>query len=58
MKSKNLKKIIQEDSQKARYKWRSFLEKKFEENFKLLYSKNLLGLLVLILVKKNLQKDF
>ena len=58
MKSKNLKKIIKEDSQKARYMWRSFLEKKFEKNFKLIYSKNLLGLLVLILVKKSVEKDY
>lgn len=53
MKPNNLKSILLEDNSETKYIWREFLEKLFDENYYLFFTKNILGIYTLVFVNKN-----
>jgi len=55
MKSKNLTQIITEESKKVEKYWKKYLLKTFTSKYDFFYSQNLLGLFMLIFIKKNLK---
>ena len=58
MKSKNLKKIITEDNLKVKNRWRNFIAELFRGQFDVFFTKNLLGLFVMVLVKPFILERF
>lgn len=58
MKSENLKNILLEDNFEVKNAWRLFLSKLFSDKFEVLYTKNLLGLLTIIFIKRGLIKKY
>ena len=58
MKSENIKQIILEDNGEIKNTWRLFLSNLFTEKFEVLFTKNLLGLLTIIFVKRELVKKY
>lgn len=58
MKPNNLRTIIMEDNSDTKHLWRNFLEKLFEPNYELFYSKNILGLYLLVFLLKDKVKKF
>ena len=58
MKSKNLKNIILEDNIIIKKIWQDFISDLFKDKFIIFYAKNLLGLLILVLVKPQIKQNF
>ena len=58
MKSKNLKNIILEDNLIVKKIWQNFIIELFKDKFVIFYAKNLLGLLILVLIKPKIKQNF
>ncbi len=57
MKPNNLRHILLEDNYEYKHLWRSFLTNLFGKTYEVLYTKNILGLLLIIFVKKEIKNE-
>lgn len=58
MKPNNLKSILLEDNSETKHIWRNFLTLLFQEEFDLFFSQNILGIYLLVFVRKHVQQHF
>ncbi len=58
MKANNLKHILLEDNYEYKVLWRTFLITLFGKRYEVLYTKNILGLFLIIFIKPELRNQF